>query len=338
VLLSPAHASAQTLSGGGFDSYRRAIERFRDRDERALAWLAPSSPAHLSRWAARAIAELPPVELKAAAILHTDAAIGHLRDGDGGGLAAHHLEAAERLFDAVLKADRTAVSFARRWHAVVEGYLHAAGRAGEANALAARAAARLGSDANWLRFLRGLRHELDAGIAGPISPSDGSTHATALDPLARDELTRAAREFASAMTVDPTLVEAALHLGRVYAVLGSAEQAVTPLEQAARSSDPGVACLARLFLGAVAERLDRHEEAESHYRAAMGIFRWGQSAPLALSQLLARTGRASEARQTLRRHFESTSGRVSDPLWTYLVDPSDHLGSALERLRAGVWR
>lgn len=121
-------------------------------------------------------------------------------------------------------------------------------------------------------------------------------------------------------------------------MLGGAEQAIAPLERAAGSSDPGVACLARLFLGAVAEGLDRHDEAEAHYRAAMRGFRWTQSAPLALAQLQARTGNGAESRETLRRHFETTAGRVSDPLWTYLVDPGDHLGPALDALRAEVWR
>jgi hypothetical protein len=33
-----------------------------------------------------------------------------------------------------------------------------------------------------------------------------------------------------------------------------------------------------------------------------------------------------------------TGGRVTDPLWSYLILPGDQLGVALDDLRAEVWR
>lgn len=91
-------------TAGGFDGYRQAIASFRDRDNRAVASVAPVPAAQLSDWVTRAIAELPPIDLKAAAILHSDIAIRRLRSDAGGGVNPH-LDAAERLLESTLAAE-----------------------------------------------------------------------------------------------------------------------------------------------------------------------------------------------------------------------------------------
>jgi predicted Zn-dependent protease len=96
--------------------------------------------------------------------------------------------------------------------------------------------------------------------------------------------------------------------------------------------------LALMFLGVIAERQARFDDAEKQYRAALDTFRWGQAAPLALSHVLMRAGREQEAHETLAAHFTATRGRVVEPLWTYLANPATDLGPSLDQLRAEVWR
>jgi len=148
----------------------------------------------------------------------------------------------------------------------------------------------------------------------------------------------AAGHFEDALASDRECTDAALHLGRIKLVEGRDADAERPLRIAAASEDAPVRYLALLFLGTIAERQARFEDAEAQYRAAMTHFRWGQSAPLALSHVLMRIGREPEARALLVEHFEGVRGRTIDPLWTYLSDPATDLGPALDLLRAGTWR
>jgi len=96
--------------------------------------------------------------------------------------------------------------------------------------------------------------------------------------------------------------------------------------------------LAMMFLGAIAERQSRYPDAERLYLQALETFQWGQSGPLALSHVLMREGRETDARATAARHFSGSHARVVEPLWTYLSDPATDLGPSLNLLRAEVWR
>jgi uncharacterized protein HemY len=126
-------------------------------------------------------------------------------------------------------------------------------------------------------------------------------------------LTERADRFQEPIGADPTCLEAALHLGRVRLVERRDVEAQRWLRQAATARGVTVPYLASMFLGALAERQARFADAEQEYRAAFALFRWGQSAPLALSHLLMRTGRESEARETLVQHFTTTRGGVVEP-------------------------
>jgi hypothetical protein len=93
-----------------------------------------------------------------------------------------------------------------------------------------------------------------------------------------------------------------------------------------------------MFLGAAAERAGGIDDAIDRYRQAQAVYRWGQSAPLAVSEALMRAGKDDDARAALLDHFTARDGRAFDPLWTYLADPSTDLGPTLDALRAEVWR
>jgi tetratricopeptide (TPR) repeat protein len=242
---------------------------------------------------------------------------------------------------AALDRDPARTAFARRWRGAVAGLLDAAGARdmAERNCAAplpglaeppARAAARSA-------FARGLSEEIRAAVAGPLS-GGLPKRIVPVAPEARGALLQAARHFQQALALDPADAEAALHLGRTLLVAEREAEADAPLRLAAAAADRPVRYLAMMFLGAIAERQSRFQAAEAHYLAALETFRWGQSAPLALSHLRMRQGREAEARAAVAEHFAKTRPGVVEPLWTYLADPETDLGPTLNLLRAEIWR
>lgn len=281
-----------------------------------------------------------PVDLEAAALLHTDIALqlGHSgRWAD----ARSHLDAATTLLSAAVGRDEARVEYARRWRDTVSGLLEAAGTPTLAHELAARgqqlwpdskAAAAASADA-----AEGLTFEIQAAVAGPLS-GPPPTHPFVVPPEAISSLKRAAESYTAALVRDPAHAQAALHLGRVLLVLGRDTEAASRLTPAASSTNPSIRYLALMFLGAIDERAGRIDSAMERYRRAREAFPWGQSAPMALSQALMRAGRDDAARDVLMDHFTVTHGRICEPLWTYLADPGTDLGPTLDELRAEVWR
>jgi tetratricopeptide (TPR) repeat protein len=279
-------------------------------------------------------------DLAAAAMLHTDILlklVKHSRPED----AAAQMHGATTLLRAAVARDPARAAFARRWRSTVTALVHAFGSPALSDRLrddglawlttSERAAAAEAS------FQLGLTSEIRAAVAGPLSGAV-PMKAVAVSRAARHELTEAARHFEDALAADRDCAEAALHLGRIRLLDARDAEAERALRSAAASASVPIRYLALLFLGTVAERQSRFEDAEAQYRAALNLFRWGQSAPLALSHVLMRIGREPEARALLAGHFDTTRGRTVDPLWAYLSDPATDLGPALDLLRAETWR
>jgi len=186
-------------------------------------------------------------------------------------------------------------------------------------------------------YEKGVTTEIQAAVAGPLSgPQPKRT--PVIPPAARSDLRSAAKQFDAALAADPAFAKAALHLGRVTLLDGRDADAERWLGIASEAQSSSTRYLAQMFLGATAERQARYDEAIKRYEAAHTAFRWGQAAPLALSHVLMRAGREREARDALDAHFTAPSGRVVEPLWTYLSDSSTVLGPMLDLLRAEVWR
>jgi len=282
------------------------------------------------------------IDLSAAAMLHTDACLRLLKSGNQPG-ALIQLNAAMTLLDAASARAPERADFARRWHIVVGGLAHAYGAPKWASDLQIRAKTLFPDSVSGTKaraaFETGLAAEIQAAAAGPISGPLPNRQMGAVPPEAVSGLRAAAREYETALSLDPRLAEAALHLGRLRMIDDRDGDATRWLRVAAAANRPPVRYLALLFLGAIAERQGHFTDAEVQYRAALDTFRRGQSAAFALSQLLARTGREWEARGTLSAHFTDLRGRAAvDPLWSYLADPSAHLGPGLDELRAEVAR
>jgi tetratricopeptide (TPR) repeat protein len=280
------------------------------------------------------------VELEAAAMLHTDVCL-RLVKTERTSDAQVQLDAAGTLMRAAVARDAAQIDYAVRWRDTVSGLLEAYGARDLAKSLDSSGhewwpQSKAESEAR-TAFTDGLTHEIRAAVAGRLS-GPPPTHPFVIPPDATSALRLAAGDYERALEIDPRLVEAALHLGRVVILLGRDADGVPRLRDASTAADSAVRYLALMFLGAVNERGRRLDAAIDQYRQASEAFRWGQSAPLAISHALMRAGRDEDARTVLTDHFNATRGRACDPLWTYLADPATDLGPTLDELRAEIWR
>jgi tetratricopeptide (TPR) repeat protein len=317
-----------------FGSYRQRIDAYRSGMEvsEADSALRPVDLDETRGWT--------PKDLEAAAMLHTDIGLRFLKAGRPGD-STQHLDAAAALLQADTHIDPARVEYARRWRDTVAGLLDAYGAHDRASELAAHGhewwpeskEAAAASKA----FGQGLTHEIQAAVAGSLS-GPPATRPFAIPGDAISALRHATEEYTAALASDPTNTQIALHIGRVLLLLGRDGEAASNLRAASSSTNPAIRYLALMFTGALEERAGRLDAAIDAYRHAGEAFRWGQSAPLALSHVLMRAARDADARQALTEHFDATRGRVCEPLWTYLADPSTDLGPMLDELRAEVWR
>ncbi|HEX4566227.1 MAG TPA: hypothetical protein VH138_06320 [Vicinamibacterales bacterium] len=279
-------------------------------------------------------------DLEAAAMLQTDIGLRLVRT-DRRGESASHFDVAAALLKGAVDIDGARVEYARRWRDTVSGLLDAYGAADLAKDLDTRGHEWWPQSKDALAastaFAHGLTLEIQGAVAGRLSgPPPTRPFTIPADAIGR--LRHAAEDYTAALASDQTNRQAALHLGRVLVLLGHDNDAAAHLRAASSSANPAVRYLALLFSGALDERAGLLDAAVDEYQRARDVFRWGQSAPLALSHALMRLGRDAEAREALVDHFEKTRGRVCDPLWTYLADPSTDLGPTLDELRAEVWR
>jgi tetratricopeptide (TPR) repeat protein len=125
--------------------------------------------------------------------------------------------------------------------------------------------------------------------------------------------------FRQALALDPTFVEARVHLGQVLLDLDHAEDAARELAPAYdAAADPRVAYLVAVFLGRAEERSGQLDSAAARYRRAAELCPTAQSPLLALSRLARQSGNKPAARQyvrdALRRQPENGS---ADPWWEY---------------------
>ena len=273
-------------------------------------------------------------ELRGAAMLHTETALRAQKNKDGRG-AEFHVTLAQKLLDRVVELSRPHKDFAVRWYDIVPRLLRTFGGGGLATRVEDYGDSKWGRDPARASYVRGLGFEATAAREGVI-PEPGETTVFSGNIRVEAYLIPAAEAFADALKQDKQLRCAALHLGRVRLLLGQRDEAAALFRIALDDVDPAVAYLAALFLGSIEERNERFDAAEKLYNDALRRIPWGQSAPLALSELLRRTGREREAREVLAGRFK-LAGTV-EPLWTYAANPADEAGTRFDLLRMEVWK
>jgi tetratricopeptide (TPR) repeat protein len=152
---------------------------------------------------------------------------------------------------------------------------------------------------------------------------------------ARRSLEAAGKALRDALALDPGLQEARLRLGKLLLDEGRATEAEALLAEVdERGADDRQRYLARLFLGRVAERLGRPEEATRLYGRALDAWPDSQAARLALARLL--EGSAGPAAPPLlvggTLAASRRPDRAEDPWWFYPFGPLELARAALERV------
>ena len=316
------------------EPFRARVDAYRDGREVGDADLGtrPVVLADTHGWMA--------VDLEAAAMLDTDVGLRLARSGRHTD-STPFVDAAGTLLRAAVDLDGARLEYAWRWRDTVVGLLDASGAADLTKDLDARGhewwpQSKEAAEAQ-KAYAQGLTLEIQAAVAGRLSgPPPARPFAIPADAVSA--LRHAADDYTAALASDQTNTQIALHLGRVFVLLGRENDAALHLHAAGSSANPAVRYLALMFSGALDERAGRLDAAIDQYGRAHAAFRWGQSAPVALSHALMRAGRDGEARDVLTGHFASAGRRVCEPLWTYLADPSTDLGPTLDELRAEIWR
>lgn len=320
------------------DAYRDAVQRYRvspnDGVERMLALPDGARQAAIDRVLSDPTA-WPWEDVAAAAMMHTDAGLYFLSQKQPG---IPQLVDAERLLAGALATRPGHDAFVRRWFTTVQSIVDRLGDATSAKWFAQKYKDRFRDIPQRARALeayhRGVFAEFDGCQKGEFLTITGLTESGG--NLVQRYFVPAARELTSALALDPELLEAALHLGRVRMLEGRDVEATALFERAAASTSPSVSYLAALFRGAYAERASRWDEAERRYRDAIARFPSGQAAPLALAQLLDRRGRAADGAQVLAGMLARPAGRLIDPWWVYFDEASAENSRQIRMMRAEV--
>lgn len=142
-----------------------------------------------------------------------------------------------------------------------------------------------------------------------------------------------------AAVVEPGSDEVLLHLGRVQALRFDDAEALRTLGTVlARTRSAETAYLAGIFIGAVHDRGERLDEAASAYRAAARYAPGAHAAEIGLADVLRRSGRLDESRETLFAMVTRPDRDSHDPLWWYSLDPPGRADERLTALRDEVRR
>jgi VWFA-related protein len=259
--------------------------------------------------------------LLAAALLHTEA-------GD--------LVTARDLIDLVKDPEAK-----RRWLLVAGHRFQNASRLEEAAKLYEEGLKLDAKDAG-LHLALGSVEEIRAtlGLVSPVlgrdAPPAGSESLTRFQGQAeRERFARLAHDhYRAALAAEPGLMEARLRLGRVLHRLGRSDDAIEQLVQVvAAKPEPRVLVLAHLFLGNVHEGAGRLPQAVQQYRKALEADARSQTAALALSHALGRSGERSESAEVMRSALAPGRRSTGDAWLLYHIGLPTLYESTLQQLR-----
>jgi tetratricopeptide (TPR) repeat protein len=148
-------------------------------------------------------------------------------------------------------------------------------------------------------------------------------------------LEAAAAEFRRALAIDPHMAVARLHLGWVHVQLQDDRAREDLTAALADARNDGERYLAHLFLGGLAERQSRFDEAAQEYERTRQLCPGCQTPYIASSRIEMARGRSEQARELARR-FAALERVEDDPWWTYRFGTPDD--EALTWLRAEAHR
>jgi tetratricopeptide (TPR) repeat protein len=318
-------AAAPRVAAQQWAAYDALIEQYVSGDAgAAIAAIQSWSGSTVSAASGGRGRQLPAPLQRAAVMLHTDAALGFMyvgRNGDG----SNHLTAARRILSAMRSssADERTHTFVRRWFAFVASFYTAQGKLDQAMVILRDGFALYPRNA-YLHVARGAVAEMSATLneADARSGNQLTRNARLLDIAAADYL--------RALAFDDALAIAHLHLGWVRLVAGD-DRCQSNLDAAlTHADDDRTRYLAHLFLGRLAERQNRIDDARREYDAALAVGDSFQTAYVALSRVEESLGHSARARE-LAQQYASLPDHSDDAWWDYHLGGFD--ATTLEWLR-----
>jgi tetratricopeptide (TPR) repeat protein len=271
-------------------------------------------------------------ELRAAAMLHSEACLAAT---DKARACEFHIMQAERLLERTVALSARQEDFAWRWYRVMPHMLNAVGQKSLARGVDRQATEKWRSDRVRADYLQGLELE-SKGSREAVLQTPSGPNPYDKGGIRASYFAKAGELFTRAFKQRPDLTVAALHLGRIRMLQGNGAEAALLFRSALTDVDPAVRYLASLFLGTLEERDQRFDAAEKLYSEALDDVPYGQSAPLALSELLSRTGREADARRALAARLLRMDTEVLEPFWAY--GPDDVPATRFDLLRVEVWK
>jgi len=272
-------------------------------------------------------------ELRAATMLHSEVCVAV---ADKAGLCEFHIIQAERLLARTVTLSPRQEDFAWRWYRVMPRVLNTVGQKSLARGVETQAMEKWRLDRARASYLQGMELE-SKGSHQALLQTPGGANAYDRAGARASYFAQAGELFTRALKQRPDLTVAALHLGRIRMLQGNAAEAAALFRSTLTDVDPAVRYLASLFLGTLEEREEHFDAAEKLYREALNYIPYGQSAPLALSELLSRTGREADARRVLAARLLRVDTEVLEPFWAY-GSPDEAPATQFDLLRVEVWK
>lgn len=316
--------------------YRALVTLYREQGHADTAAILAMRHEAVSAAVGQAVSGAAPwpwEDLRAAAMLHSETCVAAV---DKSGECEFQVSQAERLLERTVALSPQQEDFAWRWYHVMPRLLSKLGQKSLAKGIDTQAMDKWRSDRARVSFLQGLDLESRGSREALLQMSSGPNSYDRTGARA-SYFAQAAELFTRVLNYRPDLTVAALHLGRIRMLQGNSGEAAVHFRSARTDVDPSVRYLASLFLGTLEEREEHFDAAEKLYREALTYLPYGQSAPLALSELLSRTGREAEARRVLAARLMRVDTEVLEPFWAY-GPPDDAPGPRFDLLRVEVWK
>jgi tetratricopeptide (TPR) repeat protein len=289
-------------------------------------------------------AKWSPVDLEAAALLHTESAW----NAPTGSVGAIHLSAAEWIIN---RSVAVPTEFRRRWYLLVAWHLQSELRFEDLARHVDAMVKRFPADGDVLLVLGSLYEALGWSREPPIDLSRAVAGARGIPDDPRPAILRsledrgqrkiqeeAAGAFRHALAVSPSLDEARLRLARMMNELDRPDEALALLKPIGDGEAPApVKYLAWLFEGAAEQRRNDLDAAINAYRAAAAQYPGCQTPVVAMTDALRNKGDRTTAFGMLLRVAVAGS-QCDDPWWSYHFGQAGRFDSALQEMRRDVAR
>jgi Tfp pilus assembly protein PilF len=282
-------------------------------------------------------AEWSPETLRLAAMLHSDLGLAALLRNRNLAEFEFQTGIADGWF--VLADNRQSLpgSLRARWTVSVARVLLVYGEVGVAERVLLRAGERIANDPAILLTHGTVKETQAARLLAEVASGRLDEPGFASKPR-NAAFESAVSLFERALKLNPALIEARLRLARLAIMRRDDAKADTLLtEVLAAQIDPAMKYVALLLQGDVRQRLGQMDAAAKAYLDAIVSSPDGQSAYLALSQILVRSGQRADAATVLDRWFNRrVMDTAADPWWTYPLGFRLDMDAEFEEYRALV--